>query len=98
MNREEACLISKADSKMPEHGKPDLSTFLDAERKTLQAQFNIRPQTAEERRVSEDIRWALHDTDVQTQYQGQVVVPFEHRIVAHGHHAATVLAEAARVT
>jgi hypothetical protein len=54
--------------------------------------------TSQERRASEDIRWALQDAEVQTQYRGEVVVPFERRIVAHGHHAATVLAEVAQVT
>jgi hypothetical protein len=45
-----------------------------------------------------DARWARQDPNVQAQYLGEFVVPFERRIVAHGTDAAAVLAEAARIT
>ncbi|TSC58926.1 MAG: hypothetical protein Greene041619_304 [Candidatus Peregrinibacteria bacterium Greene0416_19] len=42
--------------------------------------------------------WALGDQTVQVEFQGEFVVPYDRKIVAHGHDAAAVLAEAARVT
>jgi hypothetical protein len=40
----------------------------------------------------------LHDHEVLSRYSGEFVVPYQHEIVAHGHSAAVVLAEAARIT
>jgi hypothetical protein len=46
----------------------------------------------------EDLLWASTDPDVQRNYVGQYVVPFQGRIVAHGRDLETVLREAERVT
>jgi hypothetical protein len=58
----------------------------------------VQPLSAEHRRQFEDIDWAQHDPDVLDKYEGQFIVPFEKRVVAHGHDVATVLEEAARAT
>lgn len=58
----------------------------------------IRPFTPTERRQFDDIRWAEEDPDVQQRYRGQFVVPFDKKIVAHGHDLEAVLKEAARKT
>jgi hypothetical protein len=49
-------------------------------------------------RQQEDIEWASNAPEVQQQYLGQYVVPFEGRIVAHGMDLEVVLREAAKIT
>ena len=78
--------------------KSEVSSFLEEERKAVQAQFRVRPLTVDERRAGEDLDWALHDPNVQSLYQGELVVPYERQIVAHGHNTREVLSQAARVT
>lgn len=46
----------------------------------------------------EDLLWASTDPDVQRDYSGQYVVPFQGRIVAHGTDLDAVLREAERAT
>ena len=46
----------------------------------------------------EDLLWATSDPNVQRDYVGQYVVPFQRRIVAHGTDLEAVLREAERVT
>lgn len=46
----------------------------------------------------EDLLWASTDPDVQRDYSGQYVVPFQGRIVAHGTDLEAVLREAEKVT
>ena len=44
-----------------------------------------------------DAEWALHDPQVQEQYQGQWVVAYERRIIAHGEDPRAVAEEASRL-
>src|SRR2546429_173188 len=44
-----------------------------------------------------DAEWALRDPEVQSRYKGQWVVAYERKIIAHGHDADTVAAEAGHV-
>ena len=46
----------------------------------------------------EDLLWASTDRDVQRDYPGQYVVPFQGRIVAHGTDLEAVLREAEKAT
>ena len=46
----------------------------------------------------EDLLWASTDPDVQRDFVGQYVVPFQGRIVAHGTNLEAVLREAERIT
>jgi hypothetical protein len=74
------------------------ASYWEERRKTVQAQFAVRPLTPQEQRAADDETWALKDAEVQATYRGQFVVPFERKIVAHGPDAEQVLAEAARAT
>jgi len=47
---------------------------------------------------AEDLDWALNDPEVQRAFQGQYVVPYQRRIVAHGTDLGAVLREAERIT
>jgi hypothetical protein len=76
----------------------DLATFLEHERQAVRVQCTVQPLSSEESDMAADAVWAQHDPDVQAAYPGEFVVPFQRRIVAHGRHAAEVLAEAARLT
>ena len=73
----------------------DVAAFLAEKRKTLRAQFAVRPLTPDEQQVSEDVRWAQQDPEVQAAHRGEFVVPYRRKIVAHGRNAAAVLKEAA---
>jgi hypothetical protein len=64
----------------------------------LRAALTVRPVTPDERRLHEDICWALDDPEVWSEYRDEYVVPYNRRIVAHGHDPRTVHDEAARVT
>jgi len=79
--------------KLPEDG-----SFLEERKRSLRAQFAMRPLRAEECMRQEDLRWARQDPEVLARHRGEFVVPYQRRIVAHGTDAASVLAEAARVT
>ncbi len=46
----------------------------------------------------DDLLWASTDPEVQRDYAGQYVVPFQGRIVAHGTDLEAVLREAERLT
>lgn len=46
----------------------------------------------------EDLLWVSTDPDVQRDYSGQYVVPFQGRIVAHGTDLEAVLHEAEKAT
>jgi hypothetical protein len=56
------------------------------------------PMTHDEIQRSLDADWAKSDPEVERQFAGQWVVPFERRIVAHGIDLAKVLQEAERLT
>jgi hypothetical protein len=58
----------------------------------------LRKLSPAQLQISDEIRWALHDPDVQQRYSGQFVVPWGRTVVAHGPVAAAVLEEAARLT
>lgn len=58
----------------------------------------VEPLTAEECQRLEDMRWAQDDPEVIAKYCGQFVVPYNRKIVAHGHDVQAVLAEASRKT
>jgi hypothetical protein len=58
----------------------------------------VRATTPEERQQHEDISWALQDLEVQANYQGQIVVPYQRKIVAHGTDAKAVLQQAMLAT
>jgi hypothetical protein len=60
--------------------------------------FSMQPLSPEECRRHEDAQWASHDPEVMSLYEGQFVVPYDRKIVAHGTDAARVLADAARIT
>jgi hypothetical protein len=45
----------------------------------------------------QDAEWALHDPDVQRKYEGQWVVAYQQRIIAHGGDPRTVFEAASRV-
>lgn len=60
--------------------------------------IDVRPITPAERRQIEDAQWATNDGDVREKYQGQFVVPFGRKIVAHGYEVETVLNQAALAT
>jgi hypothetical protein len=44
-----------------------------------------------------DAAWALRDPDVQQRYDGQWVVAYERRVIAHGADAQTVLEQANQI-
>src|SRR3989442_4071439 len=44
-----------------------------------------------------DAEWALHDPEVQQMYEGQWVVAYERKIIAHGPDATAVAEQASRV-
>ena len=48
--------------------------------------------------LEQDLLWASTDPDVQRDFVGQYVVPFQGRIVAHGTDLDAVLREAERIT
>jgi hypothetical protein len=48
--------------------------------------------------LEQDLLWASTDPDVQRDYAGQYVVPFQRRIVAHGTDLQAVLRDAERIT
>jgi hypothetical protein len=73
-------------------------TDLEQRKDALRAQFAMRPIRPEEFHRQEDARWALQDPEVLAHYQGEFVVPYQRKIVAHGRDAAVVLAEAVRIT
>jgi len=82
--------------------KPELPTDASSLKQRKQAlrrmQISMLPLQPREFQRLDDARWARQDPDVQAQYLGQFVVPFERKIIAHGMDASTVLAEAARIT
>jgi hypothetical protein len=78
--------------------QPDPAAYLEQRKQALRAQFAVRPMPPAELQRQEDIRWAQHDPEVQARHRGEFVVPYRRKVVAHGTHAAVVLAEAARRT
>src|SRR5438034_10349023 len=62
---------------------------------TLSQSGTVKPLTAEQRRRLEDAAWAEEDPQVTATYQGEFVVPYDRRIVAHGRDVQVVLKEAA---
>ena len=44
-----------------------------------------------------DAEWALHDPQVQQQYEGQWLVAYQGQVIAHGEDPRTVLQEAGRL-
>jgi len=77
---------------------PKDTTTLEQRKQALRAEFSMRPLQPEEFQRQEDARWARQDPEVLAHYRGEFVVPYHRKIVAHGTHAAVVLAEAAQST
>jgi hypothetical protein len=86
------------DQQRPQPVGLDPVSFLAKERQAVRDQFALRPLTPDELRAEQDASWAQNDPGVQATYRGEFVVPFQRQVVAHGHDAAAVLAEAARLT
>jgi hypothetical protein len=79
--------------------QPELATTdLERRKQALRARRSTRSLGAEESRRQDDARWALEAPEVLALYRGEFVVPYRREIVAHGTHAAVVLAEAAWIT
>lgn len=71
---------------------------LERRKEELRARRSTRPLSAEESLRQDDARWAMEAPEVLARYVGEFVVPYQRRVVAHGTDAASVLADAARVT
>jgi hypothetical protein len=77
--------------------------FMSLATKQTQGAFGTQPVTtepltADQCRRHEDARWARHDAQVLRNYQGEFIVAYLRKVVAHGHVVEDVLAQAARVT
>jgi hypothetical protein len=97
-NREVPAMPTPSRQEHPMPSTPGLASYLEDTRRKLRAQFTVEAITLEERQIDEDEDWALQDPEVQATYQGEFVVPYLRKIVVHGHNAAEVLQEAARIT
>lgn len=71
-----------------------MSDYEQALREFMELPEQIPPEELERYR---DAEWALHDPDIQRKYEGQCVVAFEGKIIAHGLDAKAVLEEANRL-
>jgi hypothetical protein len=95
MTRPDATTVVRA---VPEPSPRDAASILERERLAVRSAYTVQPLTPAERQAEEDARWARHDPEVIATYEGEFVVPFQGRIVAHGTNASLVLAEAAGIT
>jgi hypothetical protein len=77
---------------------PNDPAYLEQRKQALRARYTVRPLRPEEFQCQEDMRWARQDPEVLARHRGEFVVPYQRQIVAHGRDAATVLAEASRIT
>jgi hypothetical protein len=78
--------------------KPSLDAYLEERKRTLRAEFQVRQISTERREITQDILWAQTDPSVKATYQGEFVVPWHGKIIAHGEDAQNVLREAALIT
>jgi hypothetical protein len=77
---------------------PALDAYLTERRRILRASFQVRPISQERREITQDILWAQHDPSVRAMYEGEFVVPWKGKIIAHGDDAQVVLERAAQTT
>jgi hypothetical protein len=77
---------------------PNLNAYLEERRRNLRSRFQVQPISQERREILQDILWAQQDPAVRALYEGEFVVPWKGKIIAHGDNAQAVLQEAAQIT
>jgi hypothetical protein len=71
---------------------------MEERRRILRAQFQVRPISPDRQAITQDILWAQQDPTVRAFHEGEFVVPWKGKIIAHGLDAQAVLQEAAQIT
>jgi hypothetical protein len=77
--------------------EPSMSSKLQATSDSVNFSERSQVLSAAELERYRDAEWALHDPEVNRRYNGQWLVAFERKVIAHGTDPDSVLAEARRV-